>query len=91
MKISTILRRAADKHLACDEVEKFPKWEYSCDAASFNLNWPSQTRVIIALSDFGVPVHSTFAFSEFPEGEIRQGARFLWLDFAALVLESEGD
>ena len=92
MKTSAILRRAADKHLAIGEsYVVWPKWEFSCDAASANLGYANHYRVIKALIDFGVPVQSTYAFDSFPEGEIRQGARFLWLDFAALVLESEGD
>lgn len=91
MKTSAILRRAADKRLSTNGDYAYPKWEFSCDAATCGLNYHEQGIMFPTLRDFGVPVHSMRAFDSFPEGEIRQGARFLWLDFAALVLEDEGD
>ena len=92
MKISEILRKAADRHLSSDGKDDFQR----------RIDFYSYVAVIYAsgaldarpaehfLQTLGVSLDSPSEFDEFPEGEIRQGARFLWLDFAALVAEDEG-
>jgi hypothetical protein len=44
----------------------------------------------VPLVELGVDCSSMDQFAEFKQGETRQGARYLWLDFARLVAESEG-
>jgi hypothetical protein len=92
MKISEILRKAADEQLDTGS-HNHVGWFNIADAI-FSLHAASAVSKHCA-ADFcrslgladtvtGVP------FEAFTPGEQRQGARFLFLDFAALVAESEG-
>ena len=44
----------------------------------------------VFIDSLGCSRRSLFEFNEFERGPERQGARYLWLKFAALVAESEG-
>lgn len=90
MKISEILRKAADGFLWTGE-QRDSDNRYSCGAvADVTDQKVDDSAACNFLMELGVDTWSYHAFDEFPEGEIRQGARFLWLDFAALVAEDEG-
>ena len=78
--------------------EGFPKKvAYTCDGlglaysrgkpCSFDRDFP---ELAIFFTAFGVNCGSRSEFEEFPPGPERQGARFLWLEFARLVLLDEG-
>ena len=90
MKISERLHRAADTKLQVNGRFVFSKREYSCDAVAHVDVWDYDGDCAEFLYDLGVSCMSTSEFDEFPEGRERQGARYLWLKFAALVAESEG-
>lgn len=94
MKVSDILRDAADKFLWDGMYEPSPALTYSCDAvlggAMGDCDFSERRYVRAFLGDLGVDDYGHYEFDEFEEGEERQGARFLWLDFAALVAEDEG-
>lgn len=100
-KISKILREAADEYLSPTGCESLDCAKYSCDAV-YNACYKYKVspdaiyvNVIYFLEELGVLAHygdyhrPQFA-DEFEAGPERQGARFLWLDFAALVAEDEG-
>lgn len=90
MKISKILRKAADTELACGTRSMW-KHIWSCNAvAVIPTRGKDADAAYEFLEELGLWCGSSSAFDEFPSGAIRQGARFLWLDFAALVAESEG-
>ena len=93
-RIAACLWLAANKYLwdGFSEFEDFA-WEFSCAATD------ESDRVLASLDpwdleDFleslGVDVGGETEFDEFEFGEVRQGARFLWLDFAALYAEELG-
>lgn len=98
MKISEILHKAADEFLwdgvSCDK----HLFQYSCDAvggariASGLSFFDYQTKDF--LHSLGLKPRPGSAFIEFEEDdeatEASQGARYLWLKFAALVAEEEG-
>lgn len=88
MKISEILRKAANEHL-WDRTGRLGEKEiYSCDAiACVGANSWEAIRFCQSL---GLNSYSLSAFNEFESGPKRQGARFLWLHFAALVAEDMG-
>ena len=70
-------------------------WRYSCDAILETLECSNFQYEDIQeiLSEMGLDagmVDMYNAFKEFKEGEERQGARYLWLDFVRVVLEDEG-
>lgn len=90
MKISERLHRAADEELSADWDIGSTKFEFSCDAVAHVDVWDYDGDCAEFLYDLGVSCMSTSEFDEFPEGRERQGARYLWLKFAALVAESEG-
>lgn len=102
MKISKILHKAADKYL-WDGFGSPPNEEaqneiYSCLAIhkvliekQYANNFVSCEKIV---SDFlkkmGLRTYSNIEFAEFKNTEEAQGARYLWLKFAALVAEDEG-
>lgn len=102
IKPSEIIRAAANEHLWDGTLvvdSKDIKATYSCDAVNravrsirhldpiARIELSSTMRCI--LEESGCPVHRN-AFRGFREVENQQGARFLWLDFLARVLEDEG-
>jgi len=88
MKISEVLRRAAD-----EELNPFED-DYSCDAirrahasmASSLSCWD----ILLFVNRCGVDFLGNREFTEFHDIKQRQGARFQFLDLAALVAEEEG-
>lgn len=98
MKLGKALRKAADFYL-WDGVAPYvygaglPRI-YTCDAVVFGgmakCGSKATDKAVAFLRELGVYVHGFGEFDEFEAGEERQGARFLWLDFAALVAEDEG-
>lgn len=102
MKLSDLLWKAANEHLW--DGKGAPPLSYreafSCcavfDAANDALPdgaarygddwWPARDF----LADLGCPTASLSAFSDFANGPERQGARYLWLIFAAMIAEEEG-
>jgi len=102
MKISEILRKAADEHLKSVDDYDEGRMRYSCNAVSNACSTLDRNhaenfkRVMDFLIELGVDcgrtdngINPQFA-NDFEAGPERQGARFLWLDFAALVAEDEG-
>lgn len=87
MKTSEILRLAADKYLS-DGTLVHQGAMYSCNAVIFacKQNGLDAVPYLAFIHSLGCPYWSGFECS----GET-QGARFLWLDFAALVAEDMGD
>jgi len=106
MKLSELLRETADNHLSpiCDDLFRRDGSRlirthdyFSCCAISVCLDrhpeldfWGSRKAALDFLVELGCPTSSGESFDEFRKGGQRQGARFLWLDFAALVAEDEG-
>ena len=95
-KIAKLLRRAANQHL-WDGTESSLALRpgvdsFSCAAVMLAVyacpDYPGP--VIGFLRELGVRTWATCEFSEFKPGAARQGARFLWLHFAALVAEEDG-
>jgi hypothetical protein len=97
-KISEILWKGANEHLWDGEGDDDP-WspscrisQFSCHAVKYALGgkYPGGYRdpTNLYLQTLGLMPHNTFV--EFPSGPIRQGARYLFLDFARLVAEDEG-
>jgi len=90
-KISDLVWKAANKELWTGIGQR--RWidcEYSCVAASLICRSDNEwTRTRDFLKDLGCPINSYGVFREFRAGQERQGARYLWLDFARLVAESE--
>lgn len=105
MKLSTIIREAANNYLSQKGDVSFGliglsagKYDYSCDAIrnALSLHYPNYSEYYFAqeclesiLKSFGTPIHSTLAFEEFEEGEERQSVRYAWLMFLADVAEEE--
>lgn len=105
MKLSTIIREAANKYLSEKGDVGFGfiglsagKYDFSCDAIrnAVSLRIKNTTEFYYAenylqhiLRTFGTPVDSTNAFGEFEEGEERQSVRYAWLMFLADVAEEE--
>lgn len=93
MKVSTILRRAADKYLWDGHAQLWnDDWqEFSCNAVEDAATSPhDRNKANDFLRGLGVNKWSAQEFSGFKRRSERQGARFLWLHFAALVAEDEG-
>lgn len=100
MKISDVLHEAADRYLACSLEEHQAKYInktlYSCTAILLGKTeetnyFPSAEFNFI--ESLGCPTWDD-PFSDLFENddslELTQGARYLWLKFAALVAEDEG-
>lgn len=101
MKISEILHMAADEYLwdGCGPPPSgyAQNKTYSCLAISELLcekNKGSffyhEEPVFDFLKEMGIRTFSSLEFSEFKSAKEIQGARYLWLKFAALVAEDEG-
>lgn len=100
VKISKVLHLAADKYL-WDGVGgiKFYGDEYSCIAVRLAVQQirASNPEACVPTSDIfdgltkmGVDCRSSWEFYFFKEGPERQGARYLWLKWAALMAEEQG-
>jgi hypothetical protein len=102
LKLSDILWHAANERLSTEDEPSYqghwPTRVYTCEAAAKaeialggNRN---ATYDDCLCHDFlvslGVDCESIEQFDEFDPGMERQGARYLWLDFARLVAEEEG-
>jgi hypothetical protein len=100
MKISQVLHKAADKHLAYDYESyihpSFDKERFSCCAVSIAIenNPDLYYRIMEGLTEMGCPTGSIYAFTNMGyEDELdknTQGARYIWLKFAALMAEEQG-
>lgn len=93
MKYSQILRETADRYLldGTDIGIKFNVLSYSCIALVAHPEVRVMEHPIFGfLTKLGCNINSCSQFDEFASGEERQGARFLWLHFAALVAEDMG-
>ena len=91
LEFAKTLRSAADVYLWDGSVGG-SGFAYSCSAASkaaFATD-TSMWAIFNFLRSLGVDTEGHHEFDEFPHGPIRQGARFLWLDFAALYAEELG-
>ena len=92
-EFAACLRLAANRCLwdGCGDYRKTEDfvWSYSCAAAEESRDDLGLKLDIVEdfLAPLGVFVGRYTEFDEFPHGPIRQGARFLWLDFAALYAE----
>lgn len=102
MKISEVLHKAADEHLAYDYLSKIHsnrkgavyKARYSCcaviEAAG---NRALCERIVVGLTEMGCPTESLEAFLDMGyEDDFdmeTQGARYIWLKFAALMAEEQ--
>lgn len=89
MKISEVLLRARDEHLWSGIKKKSYRLEHCTCYAIAAVN-PSDCSAINFVESLGVDTGSFVEFLEFVAGPERQGARFLFLTFAAMVAESEG-
>jgi hypothetical protein len=93
MKISEILRLAANEYLAASRDNYFctNKKRFSCDAVEQAVRQAPDVSLFVVyefLQKLGVGIRSIREFREFESvPENAQGARFLWLHFAALVAE----
>jgi hypothetical protein len=100
MKISQVLHKAADKHLAHDYESyihhAWIKERFSCCAVELAVgnNLELEYRVKAGLKEMGCPTGSSYAFSDMGYNdeldEDTQGARYMWLKFAALMAEEQG-
>jgi len=97
--IAEILHEAADKHLAVDIYERYQdttKFRFSCDAVFWACEDMKQfKRIQEGLENLGCPVKSSDAFknlgySDNTVDSETQGARYIWLKFAALMAEEQG-
>ena len=100
MKISTLLHKAADKHLAHNKAswDLGKKAKFSCHAV-YDSCYPPYTeiyeQILKGLKEMGCPIGSCTAtglwnMDEFAVTEESQGARYMWLKFAALMAEEQG-
>jgi hypothetical protein len=95
-RIADTLRRAADLYLSeleCDygDVDG-RKYAFSCDAvlaACGHKNCAELQEARAFMAELGCKTGSFVEFDEFSCGEERQGARYLWLMFAASVADDE--
>ena len=95
MKISEILREAADVHLWHGEGRLWDSCQESytcCAVCNVDCSAIEQRAVFRFLRRLGLDTESCSQFDDthFDDSAALQGARFLWLDFAALVAEDEG-
>ena len=100
MKISDTLWAAANEKLwdgvtlDYEADNLYPrKCLFSCDAIrqayASTGEWTDSPAIRFSAL-LGLDCNSLVAFDEFEYGAERQGARYLWLDFARLVAEDEG-
>lgn len=100
MKISQVLHKAADKHLAHDYESyihpSFDKERFSCCAVDLAVGYNPDLyhRILEGLTEMGCPTGSIYAFTgmDYDDDldEETQGARYMWLKFAALMAEEQG-
>lgn len=92
MKYSQILRETADRYLPDGTyLLRYTVQNFSCIALVRHPEVRGMNHAIFNfLSDLGCDVGDGKQFAKFSIGEERQDARFLWLDFAALVTEDMG-
>jgi hypothetical protein len=96
MKLSDVLWNAANIYLWSGDTPNHGDGNaWSCGAAETaeiqaDLEEASLCWVVDFLETLGVDSCSSEQFEEFERGPERQGARYLWLDFARLVAEDEG-
>ena len=104
MKISEVLHLAAGKYLWDGVTADSHRGhaEYSCDAVGDAIYAQYRTYITSIeeqellndtyehLQSLGVDSNKYDQFNEFEDNGQRQGARYLWLKFAALVAEEEG-
>lgn len=102
MKISEILHKAADEHLAHDRCSWafYDKSKFSCFAVERTLedidnSRSTRRRIAKGLENMGCPVDSSYAPSlwgmdPYEVTKQTQGARYMWLKFAALMAEEQG-
>jgi hypothetical protein len=92
--IAEVLHRAADEFLWDGESQR--TWDsdylYSCDAIFAGLNLPAniRTRIKLGLIEMGLDAEDFYHFDDFRAGPQRQGARYAWLKFAAMIAEEQG-
>jgi hypothetical protein len=100
MKISQVLHKAADKNLAHDYESyirhSMDKERYSCSAIGLALEYDDEMfdRILEGLKEMGCPTGSVYAFTDMGYNDDfdkeTQGARYMWLKFAALMAEEQG-
>lgn len=103
--IAEVLHLAADKYLAANTQQYHKnKDRFSCTAvfeASRALRAENLDDIYDGLEAMGCPTSSRYAFQKLGYEDIRefgnmrvfpetQGARFMWLKFAALIAEEQG-
>jgi hypothetical protein len=100
-RLAKLLRKAAKKHLSSGVKdpwnESLTKKHFSCDAVLAAC--PKRHRgvgryydvnVVAFLESLGCHCNRVTEFDQFEAGPERQGARYAWLMFAALIAEEEG-
>lgn len=92
MRYSQILREVADNYLPDGKTSNsFNFGSYSCIAIAKHPKVKTMEHPIFDfLSSLGLDINRCNQFNDFAYGTKRQGARFLWLHFAALVAEDMG-
>lgn len=94
--IAEILHTAADEYLWAGPGDRRRRTSpYSClaiglaEGSPYDDPWPSPS-IRSGLEELGVSCHALGEFSEFTKQKDRQGARYAWLKFAALLAEEQG-
>lgn len=98
MKISEVLHKAADTHLCHDSTSyRTPnKDRFSCYAIRLATEYDDELygRIEEGLENMGCPTRAIFAFTRLGYDDDMdletQGARYMWLKFAALMAEEQG-
>lgn len=96
--IAEILHKAADEYLAHNRYSYYAgnKVRYTCSAIELATRWDDDLceRIQTGLIEMGCPTSSCSAFVNlgYPDflDEETQGARYMWLKFAALMAEEQG-
>ncbi len=98
--IADVLHCAADKHLAgAGRCYTCGKLTYSCSAIDLavlklvrdqDARHKMQCNIRAGLRQLGLNTSSTTAFNTIPFGPRRQGARYAWLKFVAMLAEEQG-
>lgn len=103
MQISEVLHCAADNHLSIDFADVRPRtWRYSCDTLrdAIQKTYPDASnveqealrwRIKDGMVELGLDPESLNAFEDIPQGVERQGARYSWLKFCAMLAEEQGE
>lgn len=91
VKLADVLWDAANEHLRSDEYD-YGKIHYTCGAIRNAVGYTNEGKVFRFLELLGFPkgAHNLFdLFNAFPDGELRQGVRYMWLLLAMHVAEDE--